>query len=598
MSLDEEIKKLALKHALLNAIKFNGKAKPDAVISKILSERPEFRQQIRALIDLVKQTVDKVNSMTINEQKDMLMQIWPEALYETKEEKGEKKLPPLPNAQKYKLIVTRFAPNPDGPLHLGSARPIILSYEYAKMYKGKFILRFEDTDPKQKRPILFIDKSTEKKEYDYIRRDVEWLGAKWDEEYIQSDRMDIYLRLAKELIEHNGAYVCTCEQETFKKFRDSSKPCPHRNHDIQTNLELWEKMVEGHFTEGSAVLRIKTDLSHPDPSIRDWVAFRVVNIKKYPHPRIGRKYFVWPTYNFAAGVDDHLMGITHVLRAKEHLSNTIKQSYLYKHMRWTMPEVINFGRMKLEGVILSKSKIRTGISKGEYYGWDDPRLGTLMALRRRGILPETIREIIIDIGPKPVEATISWANLAALNRKRLEPIANRYMFVRNAPWGEPPKIIITDIETLEAHLPFHPNYPERGSRILKIETINKTASIYVDYTDIYNNNKIKITQGSEFRLMGLTNIKVTSFKEKEIIAENIGNDLEYAKNKGLPIIQWVPINNNIKIKMIMPEQIIHGLGEPLLSNITINTPVQFYRFGFARLDSIIDNTLVFYYSHD
>ncbi len=598
MSLDEELEKIALKHSLLNAIKFNGKAKPEVVVSKVLSERPELRQNIRSVIDLVRHVVDRVNSMTINEQKEMLMRMYPEALQETKTEKEEKKLPPLPNAEKYKLIVTRFAPNPDGPLHLGSARPIILSYEYAKMYKGKFILRFEDTDPKLKRPILFIDKSTEKREYDYIRRDVEWLGAKWDEEYIQSDRMDIYIKLAKELIEREGAYVCTCQQDTFKKFRDSGKPCPHRNQDIQTNLELWEKMVNGQFLEGSAVLRVKTDLLHPDPSVRDWVAFRIVNINKYPHPRIGKKYFVWPTYNFAAGVDDHLMGITHVLRAKEHLANTIKQTYLYKHMGWTMPEVISFGRMKLEGVILSKSKIRTGISKGEYYGWDDPRLGTLMALRRRGILPETIREIIIDVGPKPVEATISWANLAALNRKRLESIANRYMFVRNGPWGKPPVMIIKNVDSLEAHLPFHPNYPERGYRTLKIETTNKTAAVYIDYTDVYENNKPKIVQGLELRLMGLTNIRITSLTEKEIIAENMGNNLEYAKNKGLTIIQWVPINNNVKIKIIMPGQIVYGVGEPLLSKITIDTPVQFYRFGFARLDAMTEDMLTFYYSHE
>ncbi|MEM3832565.1 MAG: glutamate--tRNA ligase [Thermoprotei archaeon] len=598
MSFDEKIKEIALKHALLNAVKFGGKAKVDAVISKILSEHPELRQNIKSLVDLVKKIVEQVNSMSVNEQKDKLSQIWPEALSEQKIERKEKQLPPLPNADKYKLIVTRFAPNPDGPLHLGSARPIILSHEYARMYKGKFILRFEDTDPKLKRPILFINKSTEKKEYDYIRRDVEWLSAKWDEEYIQSDRMDIYLRLAKELIEKGGAYICTCSQDTFKKFRDVGKPCPHRDQDVQINLELWEKMINGSFAEGKAVLRVKTDLAHPDPSVRDWVAFRIVNIKKYPHPRIGRKYFVWPTYNFAAGVDDHLMGITHVLRAKEHLTNTVKQSYLYKHMNWPMPEVISFGRMKLEGVVLSKSKIRTGISKGEYYGWDDPRLGTLMALRRRGILPETIREIIIDISTKPIEATISWINLAALNRKRLETIANRYMFVRNGPWNEPPKLTITNINSLEAHLPFHPNHPERGFRTLKITTTNNATTVYIDYTDMYENNIIKLSPGLELRLMSLTNIKIVSIKEKEIIAKNIGNNLEYAKNKGLTIIQWVPTDNNVKIKVVMPGQIVYGVGEQSISKLTPNIPVQFYRFGFARLDTITEKEIVFYYSHD
>ncbi|RLE55736.1 MAG: glutamate--tRNA ligase, partial [Candidatus Methanomethylicota archaeon] len=188
--LDPEVELLIKKHAFLNAYRHGGKAEVNPVLSKILGERPDLRRKVRLLIPHVKRIVDEVNSMSLSEQENVIRLNWPE-LVEVEREVEEKVLPPLPNVERFEVVRTRFAPNPDAPLHLGSARPIILCHEYARMYHGKFILRFEDTDPKTKRPIIEV--------YDWIREDLLWLKAKWDEEYIQSDRIPIYYSYAVKL---------------------------------------------------------------------------------------------------------------------------------------------------------------------------------------------------------------------------------------------------------------------------------------------------------------------------------------------------------------------------------------------------------------
>jgi len=171
---DEELREIIRKFALLNAIRHDGKAQTGPVVGKVLAERPELRTKAKELTALIKEVVDEVNSLSLSEQIRIVEEKWPETLTKEKVEEEEKKLPPLPNADKYREIVTRFSPNPDCVLHLGSARAIVLCYEYARMYNGKFILRFEDTDPKLKRPVLEF--------YDRIREDLEWLECKPDEE--------------------------------------------------------------------------------------------------------------------------------------------------------------------------------------------------------------------------------------------------------------------------------------------------------------------------------------------------------------------------------------------------------------------------------
>ena len=579
-----EVRELALKYALYNAVKHDGKARIGPVVSKIIGERPEYRKYARDIAKIVKEVVEEVNNMSLNEQIELLRSRWPELLEERREIAKGPELPPLPNVDKYKVVKTRFAPNPDFVLHLGSARPAILCYEYAKRYKGKMILRFEDTDPRIKRPLP--------EAYKAIKEDLRWLGIKWDEEYIQSLRMKIYYSIARELIEKGGAYVDLCSPNEFRKYRDEGRACPHREKSIEEQLELWDKMIEGYFSEGEAVLRIKTPLDYPDPSVREWVAFRIIDTSKTPHPIVGDKYIVWPTYNFAAAVDDHLMGVTHILRAKEHQTNTIKQKFLYKHLGWEYPEAIHFGRLRLEGFMLSKSKMRELMERGDYEGYSDPRFGTLSALRRRGFLAETIHKIILDVGVKHTDATISFENLAAINRKIVDPIAPRIMFVDN-----PVIVEIAGLDPTTVEIPLHPSNKELGIRTIELKS--KPVKVFISAKD----SKILLNKG-EVRLMELANVRLLEHNvdAKRIKVELISRDLDYARNRKLQIIQWVPYDSNVQVTIKKPVEdkieLINGLAEQYVANIGVDKIVQFIRVGFVRIDSIVDGRIIAYYTHD
>lgn len=259
-----------------------------------------------------------------------------------------------------------------------------------------------------------------------IQEDLEWLNIKIDEIYYQSDRFPIYYEYAEKLIKNGAAYMCQCEGGEFKKLKDACEPCPCRSKSPEKNMDLWREFPN--MGAGQAVLRVKTDINHKNPAIRDWVAMRIVEEE---HPRIGRKYKVYPMMNFSVAIDDHLMGMTHVLRGKDHLANSEKQKYLYEHMGWDVPEFIHYGRLKMEDIALSTSKAMAGIEEGNYMGWDDPRLGTLRAIARRGIQSKTIHDLMVEIGVKMSDSAISWKKIYGLNRNILEEISNRYFFVPN-----------------------------------------------------------------------------------------------------------------------------------------------------------------------
>jgi len=579
----KEIRELALKYALQNAVLHDGKAELKAVISKVIAEKPEVRRIIREIIPLIKEVIDEVNSMSIDEQKRILQEKYPELVVK-KVVKEKKKLPPLPNVEKYGKVVTRFAPNPDFVLHLGNARPAVLSYEYARMYGGKFILRFDDTDPKVKKPMP--------EAYELIKEDLKWLGIKWDEEYIQSKRLELFYSYAEKLIKLGGAYVDTCSADEFRQYRDSMRPCPHRDQSVEENLELWNKMLEGHFGEGEAVLRVKTDLKHPDPSVRDWVAFRIIDTSKNPHPIVGSKYIVWPTYNFASAIDDHVLGVTHILRAKEHMTNTVKQRFLYNYFKWEYPETIHFGRLKLKGFILSKSLIRSKIERGEFGGVDDPRLGTLAALRRRGFTAEAIRALMVDVGVKASEAIISMENLAAINRKIVDPKSPRILFVE-----KPVKVIIEGIENYETTISFHPDNKELGSRKIVLKGKNGKVEVFISQRDFRD-----LKPGSFLRLLELFNIEILDVNEKSVLAKFAGTSLNEARKRGAPIIQWVPAHENVSVMVKKPigDKLVltEGLAEKAIEKFHENTILQFYRFGFVRVDRIDNGKYVVYFTHE
>ena len=574
-----DLRELVRKIALLNAVKHGGKAQTGPVFAKILGEKPEYRTKVKEISTLINEVVNKVNNLSLDEQKRIATKEWPETLVKKKAE-GEKHLPPLPNATNYLQVVTRYAPNPDCVLHLGSARAIVLCYEYARIYKGKFILRFEDTDPKLKRPVLEF--------YDLIRGDLTWLGCKPDEEYIQSDRIPIYYEYAEKLLTDGNAYVCTCQPQEFRKKILASEPCECRDCPPEENLARWRRMLEGDYKEGEAVVRVKTDLNHPNPAVRDWPALRIIDTEKYPHPRVGSKYKVWPLYNLAAGIDDHLMGVTHVIRGKEHLTNQVRQEYMYKYLGWKYPEAIHYGRLKITGAYLSKSKIVQGIREGLFTDWDDPRLATFAALRRRGITPEAIKKMIIDVGPKTSDVVLSWENLYAYNRKILDPIADRYFFVQN-----PVELIVNQIPRMFlAKLHLHPDRPERGFREYTIhpEGNSSSATFWVSKKDV-DASKI----GAMLRLMELFNVRIEQVNAYSAEASYVSESYEEARNVKAQLIHWVPVGEDMPCQVVMPDATTaEGIAEGICRRLKPDNVIQFERFGFVRIDKINDKITAYY----
>ncbi|MDI9437335.1 MAG: glutamate--tRNA ligase [Euryarchaeota archaeon] len=558
---DDDLRQLVFKYALVNATGHSGQARNGAVMGMIMAQHPELRSQAKRIGPLTSQVVAQVNQMSQMSQEEKLEELGGHQAPEKKGE-GEKELPPLPGAEDG--VVLRFAPNPSGPLHIGHARAAILNQAYQERYGGKLILRVEDTDPRRVYPPA----------YKMIQEDLAWLGVEWQEEVVQSQRLEIYYEVAEEAILAGAAYMCTCPGDEFKKLKDSGVACPHRGMSPQENLNLWEKMPE--YGEGGAVLRIKTDLEHKNPAIRDWVAMRIVD---HPHPLLKDKYRVYPMMNFSVAVDDHLLGVSHVLRGKDHLANTEKQGYLYRHLDWEEPHYTHYGRLKMEDMALSTSKAKKGIDEGEYTGWDDPRLGTLRAVRRRGIQAQSIRELMMEIGVKSADTTVSWKKIYGLNRSHLEEV-NRYFLATPA---RQVKILGLPREAKgPVERPLHPDHPERGMR-----TLNFEDRIYLSSTDIPKK------PGQVVRLMDAVNI---TFQEGE--ARYHSTSLEEAREHGASIVQWVPMREKKLVEMVMPDGSVQtGYAEADTYQQEEGDVVQFERVGFACLDEKYLGKMTFYYAH-
>lgn len=576
---DNELREFIRKTALLNAVGHEGKAQAGALVGKILGEKAALRSQVKQLSAVINQVVNEVNSLSLSEQKTIVEKNWPET--QKKKEAEEKRLPPLPNAEKYKQqIVTRFSPNPDCVLHLGSARAILLSHEYARLYNGKFILRFEDTDPKVKKPAL--------KFYESIRADLKWLGCKIDEEYIQSDRLPIYYQYTEKLIRDDNAYVCTCIPDEFRVKVVAKEPCPCRNLSSSEHLDRWHHMLDGSYQEGQAVVRVKTDIKHPNPAIRDWPALRIIDTKKHPHPRVGSKYIVWPLYNLAAGLDDHLMGVTHIIRGKEHYTNMVRQKYMYQYLGWEYPEAIHYGRLKITGAALSKSKIVAGIKEGDYADFDDPRLGTFAALQKRGITPEAIKKMIIEVGTKPNDVTLSWENLYAYNRKILDSTSSRYFFV-----AHPIELKVIDApKDFLAKLPLHPEKPEKGFReyTIKPEGAEKTVFLWISSKDA---QAIEINK--VIRLIELFNIRIRSKTDKCVTAIFESASYEEVRKTKVQLIQWVLKGKEYPTQVINQDtSTTEGFAEADCKKLKPDEIIQFERFGFVHITEVGPKLVVYY----
>jgi glutamyl-tRNA synthetase len=544
------LESLVRKYALLNAILHNGKADEGSVIGKVIAAKPELKSEIKEVMKVIKSVVAEVNALTLMEQKKILEEEAPELLEKKVGKKME--LPNLPDVGKE--VVMRFAPGPSGPLHIGHTRAAILNDEYVKRYGGKYYIRLEDTNP------LNIDPEA----YESIIEDLKWLGVEYHEIVEQSSRFEIYYDHAKKLIEKGLAYICKCDVEDWRSAKLIKKPCPHRDLVVEEQLEMWEKMLSGQYEEHEASFVVKTDLNHPNPAVRDFVGLRIV---KKPHPKTGEKYSVYPLYNYSVAIDDHLMGMTHVLRGKDHLNNTYRQEFIFNHFNWKKPTYVHYGLVQIVDTTLKTTLIKEGINKGDFSGWDDIRLATLKALARRGIQAEAIRRYWVETGIKEVDIKFSWDNLYAYNKNIVDDEASRYFFV----W-DPKELIIRGKERLEGHAPLHPDHPERGIRKIVLQG-KEGIIVYISEDDI-----AKVKAEEKIRLKDLCNVKLLSKEE----AEYIGDDLTILK-EGAKIIHWVG-KDSLPTKLYMPDGIVkEGLSEHIFEK-DLDKVVQFERLGFVSVE--------------
>lgn len=545
-----------MKYVVLNAVKY-GKANEKAVMGKVMAENPEFRSRAKEILELVKECISEFERMKKEEIEELIQKYSPEKLEKRREQTTA--LPPLENAEKGEVVM-RFAPNPNGPPTLGSARGIIINGEYVKMYDGKFIIRFDDTDPRTKRPMI--------EAYEWYLEDIEWLGYKPDEVIYASKRIPVYYEYARKLIQMGKAYTCFCSQKEFKAYRDGGIECPHRNIEPEKALDIWEKMLNGEYEEGEVVLRIKTDMKHKDPAIRDWVAFRII---KESHPLTGNSFVVYPTLDFESAIEDHLCGVTHIIRGKDLMDSEKRQRYIYDYFGWNYPITKHWGKVKIfEFGKLSTSLLKKDILSGKYDGWDDPRLPTVRAFRRRGFESEAIRRFFISLGVGENDVSISLKNLYAENRKIIDPKANRYFFV----W-DPVRIEIVGMnKELELELPLNPN---KGTK----RRLKGKSAVYVTRDDF------KRLRGKVVRLKDFCNILLDTkaeFRGFELELEDI--------KKGKNIIHWLPEGEVLECTVV-GEKNLEGLVEKNVVKDEGNV-VQFERFAFCRIEKAGQKVLAVY----
>jgi len=549
---EDEVRETARKYALQNAVQHGGRCEMGPVMARMLGERPEWRSSAKALSGLVKEAVAEVNALGPDAQLQELESIDP-SLVERQAHERDRGLPDLDNVNGE--VVMRFAPGPSGPLHVGHSRAAILNDEYVRRYGGRYILRLEDTDPARVMP----------EAYDMIREDMDWLGCHVHEVYEQTDRFEMYYDHARQLLEMGAAYVCRCPQEELRELRADGQACLHRDVLPVVQVDMWDRMLGGSFGPGEASVVVKTDLSDPNPALRDFVALR---ISDEVHPKTGTKYRVYPLYNYSVAIDDHKMGMTHVLRGKDHLNNTLRQLWVYKYFNWVPPQFHHYGFVSIADTVLKTSHIKASMADGKYTGWDDPRLGTLRALERRGLSPEALRRYWVEASIRPIEISFSWKTLFAHDRDIHEPTSPRLFFV-----ADPVELAVTSEEPLKGHAPVHPDRPEMGVREVALPGGDGRYRVVVPLDDLG-----RISAAGRFRLKDLGNFEFTGPREVRFV----GDDLAILK-QGAPIVHWTT-PEGVPARVHQPDgEGDEGVVEPMALELD-GEFVQFERYGFARLE--------------
>ncbi len=560
--MNDDIKSEIRKVALQNAFEHEGKTQDKIVLSKILGTKPEFRSKVKEIIGDISEIVSSVNQLSLEDQKKEIEENFPDLLKPKEKIEEREGLPPLQGAEQGK-VVTRFPPEPNGYPHIGHAKAAIINAEYAKMYGGKCILRIDDTNPE-----------AERMEYHAaIKVGLDWLGIEFDVVKSTSDDMEFFYEKGMELINAGKAYVCTCKRENISQNRKERKACKCSLGDINKNNQGWDKMFQK-YKPGEAIVRFRGDMKADNAVMRDPVLFRIIDEKHYT---LGEKYRVWPSYDFAVAIEDSKDGITHAFRSKEFELRKELINAILDELGMRKPYQDFFSRLEFKGMPISKRILKPLIEEGKVSWYDDPRLPTLEALRRRGIKAEAIKKFILSLGLTKANTLAPFDALESFNRKFVDADSIRLFMV-----NKPKKLKINKLPFSSIEVPNHP-INDMGKRTIEID-----GNVLIGSDDAQN-----LKPGIQVRLLGLGNIAITKVNE-----EFEGDFVEDGETSNIQKIQWIPQKTAHEIKLLVPNQLFidEEFNENSLEELEVYTEphylklkegeeIQFVRFGYCRKDS-------------
>ena len=454
----------------------------------------------------------------------------------------------------YDTVHTRFPPEPNGYLHIGHAKSILLNYGLAKKYNGKFNLRFDDTNP-----------TKEKSEFvESIKADVKWLGADWEDRlFFASDYFDQMYEAAVKLIKKGKAFVCDLTADQIREYRgtltEPGKESPYRNRTVEENLQLFEEMREGKYGDGEKVLRAKIDMASPNMNMRDPVIYRVARMT---HHNTGDKWCIYPMYDFAHPIEDAIEGVTHSICTLEFEDHRPLYDWVVKELEYPHPpKQIEFAKLYLTNVVTGKRYIKKLVEDGIVDGWDDPRLVSIAALRRRGFTPESIRKFVELCGVSKANSSVDYAMLEYCIREDLKLTRPRMMAIL-----DPIKLVIDNypegqVEYLEA--PNNMENEELGTRKIPF-----SRELYIERDDFMAEPPKKYKRlyiGNEVRLMNAYFVTCTGYEADDDGTIRVvhciydpetkgGNAPDGRKVKGT--IHWVEASNAGKVEVRLYENIV------------------------------------------
>ena len=452
-----------------------------------------------------------------------------------------------------KKVITRFPPEPNGNRHIGHAKSILLNYGLSQEYGGQFNLRFDDTNP-TKEKVEFVDS---------IKRDVEWLGAKWHGDVLfASDYFDRMYEAAVKLIRKGKAYVCDLTPEQIREYRgtltEPGKESPYRNRSVEENLELFENMKNGMYADGEKVLRAKIDMAAANINMRDPIIYRVAHIS---HHRTGDKWCIYPMYDFAHPIEDAIEGVSHSICTLEFEDHRPLYDWVVRELEYeNPPKQIEFAKLYLNNVVTGKRYIKRLVEDGIVDGWDDPRLVSIAALRRRGFTPESIKTFVELVGVTKSQGSVEYPMLEYCIREDLKLKVRRMMAVLN-----PVKVIIDNypvgqVEYME--VPNNQENPELGTRKVPF-----TKELYIERDDFMIDppkKYFRMFPGNEVRLMNAYFVTCTDYKTDEsgevteihctYDPETRGGNFEGRKVKGT--IHWVSASEGKQVQVRLYENIV------------------------------------------